>query len=84
MTQGKQMTRQVAAVDRRDVRRRQHFKGFRVVPVIEMSAIPRHPCQRRKSRLQPVERVVPLDPFLFQPNVAAGGQFGHDGQFRWL
>ena len=54
--QRQQVAGEVAAVDRRDVGRRQRRQRPRVVPVVEVAAIALHAQQRVERRLEPIEQ----------------------------
>ena len=53
-----QVPGQVAAVDRRDVHRPQRLEGPRVVPVVEVPPVARHPIQRRERPLRPRDHLA--------------------------
>ena len=50
-----EVAREVAAVDRRDIGGRQRRERARVVPIVEVPAIPLHAQQRVERRLEPIE-----------------------------
>ena len=54
-TERQEIPGEVAAVDRRDIGRRQRRERPRVVPVVEVPAVALHPQQRVEGRLEPVD-----------------------------
>ena len=60
--EGKQVGAEVAAVDRRDVERRQRFGRLRVVPVEEVAAMARQRRQGRERRFDALDRLDRADP----------------------
>ncbi len=60
-TQGEQMAREIPAVDRRDVARQQRRERLRVVPVVEVTAVPFHRLHRSQCMRGPVDELAARD-----------------------
>ena len=50
------MPGEIAAIDTRDIQRDQRSQGARLIPVVEMSAMPFQPVQGVDGRLRPLEQ----------------------------
>ena len=57
-----QVSGEIAAVNGRDILGIQRAQIVRIIPVVEMPAKPFHPVERRKARLEAIERVQAADP----------------------
>ena len=56
--QGEQMPGEIAAIDTGDVERDQWPQGARLIPVVEMPAMPFQPMQGIDGRLRPLEQAA--------------------------